>query len=263
MEFAVQRPGPLHLEATNLELEWKTFFQKFEIFLLASGSEGKSGETRLAMLLNFAGDEALKLYNTFTYDNTGDEKNFETVIDKFRSYCIPRRNIVYERYQFWQLTQQPGESVDSFATTLRAKASSCDFGDQTESMIRDRIVLGHPVRQTQERLLRECDLTLQKALDICRASESTREQLNCSAYPMSQLQSVQCEAENKSPLFNHVVLSTVIMTQAVATVETSTLLSPVQPLGGSVMPALNSTTLQHSVDHPIWQRLPPYCRLFL
>jgi len=46
----------------------------------------------------------------------------------------------------------PGESIDTFVTSLRHKAKTCEFGDQTESMIRDRVVLGCPDTQLQERL---------------------------------------------------------------------------------------------------------------
>jgi len=177
MDGTFQRPGPLRLDATNMEDEWKFFIQKFNLFLLASGASKKEEQVRLAMFLNFIGDEALKVYNTFTYDQEGDAKKLDVVTNKFQEYCTPRKNVVHERYMFWKLTQQPGESVDSFVTTLRLRAASCQFGDQTESMIRDRVVLGCPDRQVQERMLREADLTLQKALDVCRAAEATRAQI--------------------------------------------------------------------------------------
>ena len=171
MDGTFQRPGPLRLDATNMEDEWKFFIQKFNLFLLASGASKKEEQVRLAMFLNFIGDEALKVYQK------GDAKKLDVVTNKFQEYCTPRKNVVHERYMFWKLTQQPGESVDSFVTTLRLRAASCQFGDQTESMIRDRVVLGCPDRQVQERMLREADLTLQKALDVCRAAEATRAQI--------------------------------------------------------------------------------------
>ena len=177
MDGTFQRPGPLKLDSSNLEEEWNFFSQKFSLFLLASGASTKSEQVRLAMLLNFIGDEALKVFNTFSYTTEGDEKKLEIVMNKFKEYCTPRKNVVHERFLFWRLSQQPGESVDTFVTTLRLKAASCQFGDQTESMIRDRVVLGCADRLVQERMLRDSDLTLQKALDVCRASEATRVQL--------------------------------------------------------------------------------------
>ena len=66
--------------------------------MLASGSADKPERTRLAMFLNFVGDEALKVYNTFTYDAQGQESKLDIVIDKFKEYCTPRKNVVYERF---------------------------------------------------------------------------------------------------------------------------------------------------------------------
>ena len=43
-------------------------------------------------------------------------------------------------------------------------------------MIGDKIVFGIRDRPVQEKLLREYDLTLERALDICRASETSKEQ---------------------------------------------------------------------------------------
>ena len=177
MEPLFQRPGPLRLDATNLEEEWKFFLQKFRLYMTASGSSEKPEKTRLAMFLNFVGDEALKVYNTFIFTAPADAEKLDVVINKFKDYCTPRKNVVHERFLFWRLSQQPGESIDTFVTTLRLRAASCEFDNQTESMIRDRIVLGCPDRQLQERLLRENELTLQKALDVCRASEATKGQM--------------------------------------------------------------------------------------
>jgi len=43
-------------------------------------------------------------------------------------------------------------------------------------MVRDRIVMGIMNDAMQDRLLRECDLTLKKAIDLCRTTEVARAQ---------------------------------------------------------------------------------------
>jgi len=78
---------------------------------------------------------------------------------------------------FFQLTQTAGESIGVFVTTLRLRAKSCQFGDQEESLIRDSVVIGCADMRVQERLLRESHLSLQKAIDICRAAEASRDQM--------------------------------------------------------------------------------------
>ena len=81
---------------------------------------------------------------------------------------------MFERYIFGQCIQNSGESLDQFVTNLRLKARSCEFGNQEESLIRDRVVLGIEDKKLQERFLRETELSLQKALDIGHAAEITK-----------------------------------------------------------------------------------------
>ena len=55
-------------------------------------------------------------------------------------------------------------------------ARSAEFVE-VENMIRDKIVFGMSDLRIKERLLREKDLDLAKAVDICRAAEASRTQI--------------------------------------------------------------------------------------
>ena len=59
---------------------------------------------------------------------------------------------------------------DTFLIDLINKAKSCEFENLHDSLIRDRIVCGIDCKQTQERLLRNSDLTLE--LTFVRACET-------------------------------------------------------------------------------------------
>lgn len=172
-----QPPAPLKLEGGNLEEAWKVWIQKFDLFLLASRSDELPEKIQVAMFLSAIGDEGLHVFNTFKFEPEEDKNKIEAVRAKFKDYCSPRKNVVFERFQFWKCSQAPGESIDGFVTTLRLRAKTCEFGDQEESLIRDRVVLGCTDCRLQERLLREPDLSLTKALQICRAAEATAEQM--------------------------------------------------------------------------------------
>ncbi len=52
--------------------------------------------------------------------------------------------------------------------------SNCEFGRLTDDLIKDRIVCGVNNDTVRARLLRETDLNLAKAVDICRANEVTQ-----------------------------------------------------------------------------------------
>lgn len=153
----------------NISQNWKTWKQKFENFLIASGKHRKVEEVKIAVFLNVLGDDGLEIYNTF--ELTDDDKKLDTILKKFEEYCIPIKNLVYEHYKFLKRDQLDGESVDQFVIELKKLASSCEFAEKNV-MIRDRIVLGIKNPKIQEKLLEKANVTLEDALNIARALES-------------------------------------------------------------------------------------------
>ena len=73
--------------------------------------------------------------------------------------------------------QEQAESIDTYITTLRALAETCDFGTLKDDLLRDRIVCGVRENVIRRKLLQESGLTLSKCVDICRANEATAAQL--------------------------------------------------------------------------------------
>ena len=62
---------------------------------------------------------------------------------------------------------------------LRTKAAKCDFQTHESDMIRDKIVVfGVHDTRIKEMLLREADLTLARALDVYRAAETIKRQMD-------------------------------------------------------------------------------------
>ena len=78
---------------------------------------------------------------------------------------------------FHTRVQGEGETIDSFTTDLRLKSQSCEFGSLQDSLIRDRVVVGIRDSKIKERLLRDSDLTLERAIDICKANEAAQAQM--------------------------------------------------------------------------------------
>lgn len=153
---------------------WRKFSQKFDLFLRASNLSTKPEETKIAAFLNLIGDDGLELHNSFTYEKDED-KTLESLKKKFEEYCSPTANVIFERYKFNSIVQQENQPFDSFLTELRKAVKTTGYKDQ-DDMIRDRIVMGIWEHSTQERLLREGKLTLNKAIDLCRATEVSKSQ---------------------------------------------------------------------------------------
>ena len=134
------------------------------------------------IFLHVVGSEGIDIYNTFTFAD-GETDRITPLMDKFDAYCTPKKNITYERYIFNTRGQQAGETVDQYVTELKNMATTCEYGELRESLIRDRIVIGISDSTLRARLLRETDLDLAKATQMCRADEISKQQLKTLAGP--------------------------------------------------------------------------------
>ncbi len=137
----------------NLSENWRKWKREFQFYLTATESDEKSNEVKTSRLLTAIGERARDVYYTFTFDSEGDEMKLDKVLEKFDSY-----------------NQGDEQSTDEYVTELRSRAEHCSFGDLKSSLIRDKIVIGVHDKKVQERLLREPDLSLEQAIQICRAS---------------------------------------------------------------------------------------------
>ena len=69
--------------------------------------------------------------------STTDKKKYQTVKEKFDSYFVKRKNVIYECAVFNRRKQEDGEKVDSFITSLYKLVKHCEYGDLREKTIRD------------------------------------------------------------------------------------------------------------------------------
>ena len=95
----------------------------------------------------------------------------DVLLAKFRDYCNPRQNPVFESYKFWQCQQAEGEPFDKWLTELRVIAST-----STERQLRGKILFGTNDDTARQRMLEENNLTLAKAINICHSMEATKAQ---------------------------------------------------------------------------------------
>ena len=198
-------PQQMNFKANNLPEAWRRWEQSFENYFMAVSLSKKPKTTQVAILMHCAGPDAINIKNTFSFTGEGKDKedNYKTVLKKFWTFCEGKKNTVFERYKFWERKQQPGESFDAWVTDLKNQATICEFGDQHDNMIRDKIVFGTTDQRVKERLLTKSDLTLQTAEDMCRAAEISKQQIKSMA-STSQIPEVdivdkkQSQKQNKS-----------------------------------------------------------------
>ena len=102
----------------------------------------------------------------------------KTLFQKFEDYCLPRKNMIVERRRFFTRNRQHDETIDAYITQLRNLSSTCEFEDAKEGLILYKLVDGIQSNNIQDTLLRKgSDLTLNKAIDVCRADETTNHEM--------------------------------------------------------------------------------------
>ena len=155
---------------------WEFFRQQWTDYEVATSLDKQQQKIRLATFRSVMGKECLQIFLNLKL-SPEERDDISECIKALESYFKPKRNVVYERYQFNMCTQNLEEPVDSFINRLRKAASTCEFGMLTDELIRDRLVIGLQDHSTKLRLLKEETLDLNKALNICRSSEAASQQL--------------------------------------------------------------------------------------
>jgi hypothetical protein len=148
----------------NLSENWRLWFQKFKIYLVASGLDVASDERKIALLLHNLGEKCIEIFNSFNLSSE-DSKKYDVVINKFETHFSPKKNLTVLRHKFLNRKQGPSETIDSFYTDLINLSLVCEFKEIRESLVCDVLLSGlnSSNQHVKERLFREAELNLEKA----------------------------------------------------------------------------------------------------
>ena len=178
----VEKPSTLVLGSGNVAENWRKWKRRFEIYLEATGLVNATAIRKCATFKSVVGDDGLDVMETmdFRKDLTAnppvdETKQLDVIIAKFDAYCMPRKNVTVERFAFHSRKQASGEPVDVFITDLKSLASTCEFGELKNSLIKDQIVLGIHSEKLRATLLEkgggEKGLSLEDAVSCCKLKE--------------------------------------------------------------------------------------------
>ena len=119
-----------------------------------------------------------------------DQNDLNTVCHKFKEYVMPKSNVIFVRYCFYNRVQAAHESVDSFLTDVKLLAKDCGFpADIVDEMILDQLVYYTNSHKVRERFINlGTDLDLPTALNIACAYESAQSQLKKMTGEAAQVQ---------------------------------------------------------------------------
>ena len=172
----IRPPQPLNIDS-NVTENWKLFRQKWTNYAIITNLNKHNDQYQVALFLHTLGDEALRVYNGFHFTSSEEYRKVDEILSKFDSFAIGEVNETYERFVFNKRTQKEGESFESFHAAIRTLIRTCNYcEDCIDSILRDRIVIGIRDADTQTSLLKQRSLTLQQAIDLCKAAENASTQ---------------------------------------------------------------------------------------
>lgn len=210
MADGFRRPDPVVFDE-NVSESWRVFEREYDIFIAAAHYD-KPARTRAYILLNIAGAEAIERERSFAYAaevrEPGEDGQLisaaesredpECLKRKFREICTPQCNKTMERHKFNSRNQRQGETIESFVSDLRIKAKTCQFGDLTDELICDKMVCGITSDSLRKSLLRDSELTLAKAISVCRIHEMTEESSKTLAAQTTSVDAVRLFSRKQS-----------------------------------------------------------------
>ncbi|KAJ8969761.1 hypothetical protein NQ314_001598 [Rhamnusium bicolor] len=121
------------------------------------------------------GNEVDKIF----YNSNRKQEGFPTYDDLkafFDSIYTKKTNVIYERAKFNQRDQREGETAEEYITELLKLVRNCKYGELSEELIRDRLVVGIKDRDLSERLQMDEELTMQKAIQRVQQAETVKKQ---------------------------------------------------------------------------------------
>ena len=129
-----QPPPPIETKFGNVSESGTRWLKLFTIYHEASGNSELPSRQQARIVLQCAGNDIIEASEGESPDNHID------VLRKISQYCTPKKTEVFDRYVFWTNKLCDSPDVDSFILKLHALAASCNFGDQRNNIIRDKIV---------------------------------------------------------------------------------------------------------------------------
>ena len=95
----------MDFDASNLPDAWRKWKQTMQLYLNVVMKQ-KTKEEKSSVFLFITGEKRREIFNTWTWEKKLDQNNQPTdedditiklLMEKFESYCLPKKNLVIER----------------------------------------------------------------------------------------------------------------------------------------------------------------------
>ena len=160
-----------------------------------AANEITDNNKKRAVLLSVCGAKTYKLIRNLVNPRKPTDKSFVELVNLVKNHLNPRPSSIVHRFKFNNRFRQPGEQYNSMSL-------NCEFGDQLEKMLRDRLVCGLNDERIQRRLLAESQLEFKKAMELATAmvpaDKNTRDLIAGNLSEKPRESQINCVAQDPS-----------------------------------------------------------------
>ena len=153
-------------------IPWERWIQTFNAYVVASGGADMADVQKKNLLFYCMGIEGQRLFSAQHPKWDEDATSFTAMRDGAKAVFQRTRNATMERHKFYGRKQLPGETVQQFVNELRSLAVHCKFEGFHDTAIMDMLIFNTCHARVREVLLREDNLTLDRAMTIARGVEA-------------------------------------------------------------------------------------------
>jgi hypothetical protein len=157
-------------EPESLNKRWLTWRDELELFLLASGVTD-AGQKK-ALMLHMGGPGLREINSNFTAadrNQVPDAENADVYRQTkalFNSHFALRQNVPKARQNFIGASPAPGEVVNNYVMRLKTLVSHCEYDNDADNQVRDKVLQHINDRSLKAKLLNEENLTLARMLTL-------------------------------------------------------------------------------------------------
>lgn len=164
-----------HIEPYSLGDDYSDYMERMDSLITLNAV--KTGE-QLRFCIGFCGPDLYKIIKSCIAPKKTTEITYEEMKKELKEYFEPKRNIIAERFKFYSRQQNSEESVGDYIVEIKALSQTCEFGNHLTEALRDKLVFGLSDQKIQAALLREKELTFEKACSTAKSIELTRQHVD-------------------------------------------------------------------------------------
>lgn len=156
--------------------KWASYKARFQFFLKTH--KVTEDDDKVAQFFTYCGGATYDLVTSLLApkDPAGNEITFNDFMKVLDDHFNPTPNEVVEAYKFNKRDQIEGELINQYVAELRRLASTCNYGQSLDRMLRDRFISGIKDVDIRRRLLgQRIFVNFQAYVDEALQMEATRE----------------------------------------------------------------------------------------